>query len=146
MHINAFPISWQGRLVYAFPPFALIAKVLHKIVLDVATGIIVVDNLPTQLWYSLLMKLLTDITILLRSSKTLLQHPAKRIPHSLANKLKLLACMLSGENQEQQTFHQRALGSSRRVGISQQPKDMTNTVANGKCFVVKGVLIQFQHH
>ena len=42
MHINAFSISSQGRPFYAFPPFAVIGKVLHKIVLDVATGIIVV--------------------------------------------------------------------------------------------------------
>ena len=53
MHINAFSISWQGRPFCAFPPFAVIEKVLHKIVLDVATGIIVVPNWPTQPWYSL---------------------------------------------------------------------------------------------
>ena len=47
MHINAFSISWQGRPFYAFPLFAVIGKVLHKIVLDVATGIIGVPNWPT---------------------------------------------------------------------------------------------------
>ena len=44
MHINVFSISWQGRPFYAFPPFAVIGKVLHKIVLDVVTGNIVVPN------------------------------------------------------------------------------------------------------
>ena len=68
MHINAFSISWQGRPFHAFPPFAVIGKVLHKIVLDVATGIIVVPNWPTQSRYSLMMKLLVHIPILLRSS------------------------------------------------------------------------------
>ena len=33
MHINAFSISWQSRPFYAFPPFAVIGKALHKIVL-----------------------------------------------------------------------------------------------------------------
>ena len=47
MHINAFSKSWQGRPFYAFPLFAVIEKVLHKIVLDVATGIIGVPNLAT---------------------------------------------------------------------------------------------------
>ena len=56
MHTNAFLISWRGRPFYAFPPFAVIGKVLHKIVLDLATEIIVVPNWPTQPWYSLLMK------------------------------------------------------------------------------------------
>ena len=44
MHINTFSISWWYRPFYAFRPFAVIGKVLHKIVLDVATGIIVVPN------------------------------------------------------------------------------------------------------
>ena len=44
MHINGFSISWQSRHFYAFPPFAVIGKVLHKIVLDIATWIIVVPN------------------------------------------------------------------------------------------------------
>ena len=41
MHINAFSISWQSRPFYAFPLLAVIGEALHKIVLDVATGIIV---------------------------------------------------------------------------------------------------------
>ena len=145
IHINTFSISWQGRPFYAFPPFAVIGKVLHKIILDVATGIIVVPSWPTQPWYSLLMKLLTDIPILLHANKTLLQHPANSKPHLLANKLNLLVCIISGKTQEQQTFQQRTLGSCSRVGVPRQPKDMTTTLGNGNCFVVKGVLIQFQH-
>ena len=58
MHINAFSISCQGKPFYVFPPFAVIGKVLHKIVFDVATGIIVVPDWPTQPWYILLMRLL----------------------------------------------------------------------------------------
>ena len=30
MHTDAFSISWQGRPLYAFPPFAVIGKVLLK--------------------------------------------------------------------------------------------------------------------
>ena len=44
MYINVFSISWQGRPFYAFPHFAVIRKMFHKIVLDVATVIIVVPN------------------------------------------------------------------------------------------------------
>ena len=91
------------------------------------------------------MKLLIDISILLRSKKTLLQHSAKSIPYPLANEENLLACMISGKTQEQQTFQQRALGSSSRVGVPQQLKYMTTTLENGKCFVVKWVLIPFHH-
>ena len=58
MHINAFSIPLQDRPFYTFPHFAVIGKVLHKIVLDVATGIIVVPNWPSEPWYSHVMKLL----------------------------------------------------------------------------------------
>ena len=73
------------------------------------------------------MKLLIDIPILLDSSKTFLQHPAKSKPHPLANKLALLACIILGKNQEQQTFKQRVLEPSSRVSVPRQPKDMTAT-------------------
>ena len=107
----------QGRPFYPFPPFPIIGKVLHQIVLDVAIRIIVAPNWSKKPQYSLLMQLLIDIPILLHSSKTLLQHPAKSKPHRLPNKLNLLACMISGKIQEQQTFQHRALGSSSRVYI-----------------------------
>ena len=70
---NAFSISWRDIRFYAFPPFAAIEKMLHKIVLDVATGIIVVPNWPIQPWYSLLMMLLKDIPILAKPSFGILQ-------------------------------------------------------------------------
>ena len=43
---------------YAFSSYAVIGKVLHKIALDGATGIVVVLNSPTQPLYSPLMELL----------------------------------------------------------------------------------------
>ena len=33
MHINLFSKLWRDKPFYAFPPFAVIRKVLHKIVL-----------------------------------------------------------------------------------------------------------------
>ena len=98
MHINVFSKSLQSRFFYAFPPLAVIGEVLHKIVLDAATGIIVAPDWPTQPCYSLLMKLLIDIPILLHSSKTLFQYPLKIKLHPPANKLNLLACVISGKN------------------------------------------------
>ena len=132
-------------LMFIFPPCAVIGKVLHKKVLDVVTGIIVVPNWLTQPWYSFVMKLLINILILLCSSKTLFQHRAKSKPHPWANKLNLPACMMSDKTQKQQTIRHRALGPSHRVGIPPRPKDMTTSLENGKCFVVKGLLIPFEH-
>ena len=97
MHI-VFSISLQSRSFYAFPPLVAVGEVLHKIVLDVATRIIIAPDWPTQPCHSLLMKLLIDIPILLHSSKNLFQYPLKIKPHPLANKLNLLACVISGKN------------------------------------------------
>ena len=102
MHINAFSVSWQVRPFYAFLPFAVIGKVLYTIALDIAIGIIVVPNWPTQPWYS---------------------HPTKSKPHPLFNILILLACILSVKNQEQQTFQQesmRIIQQSRRPSTTKR--------------------------
>ena len=52
----------------------------------------------------------------------------------LANKLNLLACMISRKTQEQQTFQQRALGSSSRLRVPRQPKYMTTIIGKWKVF------------
>lgn len=49
--IDAFTLSWENLRFYAFPPFALILRVLQKIRVDKATGIVVAPYWPTQPWY-----------------------------------------------------------------------------------------------
>ena len=48
--INAFHMSWQHYLFYAFPPFSLITRVLQKIQEEKATGLLLVPKWPTQPW------------------------------------------------------------------------------------------------
>lgn len=55
--IDAFTINWSDKNFYAFPPFALIAPTLKKIILDRAHGTIIVPFWPSQPWYPLLMSL-----------------------------------------------------------------------------------------
>ena len=134
MHINAFSISSQCRPFYAFPPFVVIRKVLHKIVLGVATGIIVVPNWSTQPWYSLLMKLLIDIPISLRSSKFLLQIPAKSKPHPLANKLNLLAYMISGKNPRATNLSAESISIIQQRRFPSTTKRCDNYIGKWKVF------------
>ena len=129
MHINAFSISWLVWPFYAFPRFTVIGNVLRKIFLDVATGIMAVFDWPTELWYSLLTKLLIDIPILLHSNKTLLQHTERSKPHPLDQKLNLLACIISGKNQEQQPF--QIIQQSRRPSAT---KKYDNCIGKWKVF------------
>ena len=73
--IDAFTIDWSGLKFYAFPPIAIISRVLSKISQDEAEGIIVVPYWPNQMWYPVIRKILTSIPILLKSRKSLLQLP-----------------------------------------------------------------------
>lgn len=45
---NAFTATWSNKNFLCFSPFAIISKVLDKIVLEKATGIVIVPNWPSQ--------------------------------------------------------------------------------------------------
>ena len=51
-YVDAFSISWNNHLFYAFPPFSLIARCLQKIEMENSKGIITVPMWETQPWYS----------------------------------------------------------------------------------------------
>ena len=42
IYVNAFSISWNDHLFYAFPPFSLIAPCLQKIEMEKSKGILIV--------------------------------------------------------------------------------------------------------
>ena len=53
MSVDAFTINWKSWHFYAFPPFALITRVLQKICtcVDEATGVIIVPFWSTQAFF-----------------------------------------------------------------------------------------------
>ena len=56
-HINAFTLDWGSfNKVYCFPPFAIIGKVIRKMIQDDAEGIIITPNWKSQYWYPLLLE------------------------------------------------------------------------------------------
>ena len=58
VYIDSFLYEWgKERLVYAFPPFSIIHKVIQKFIHDGARGIIVAPIWPTQPWFSLLKRI-----------------------------------------------------------------------------------------
>ena len=68
-YIDAFTLSWSDKHFYRFPPFSCILQVLHKIIQDKATGIMVVPMWPTQSWYPILTSLLVLPPITLPPSR-----------------------------------------------------------------------------
>lgn len=49
--IDAFSIVWNHKLIYCFPPFALVARVLKKILADNSRAILICPDWPGQPWY-----------------------------------------------------------------------------------------------
>lgn len=58
--VNAFTLDWNNINFYAFPPIAVILKMLRKIISDKAEGIVVVPYWPTQPWFPLFESLLVS--------------------------------------------------------------------------------------
>lgn len=94
--IDAFTFSWNNLYFYAFPPFALILKMLRKIVIDEAEGVVIVPYWPTQAWYPLFKRLVRSKCITFDPNINLLKSPFRR-PHHLHSSLCLLAARLSGK-------------------------------------------------
>lgn len=97
--INAFQMDWSPFFFYAFPPFSIMGKVLQKVIMDEAEGIIIVPDWPNQPWYGRLSRLLVSKPLLLPRSKKLLTLPSQPgIHHPLRKQLDLLACHISGKS------------------------------------------------
>lgn len=71
MAFDAFTVKWTD-FFYAFPPFALLSKVLRKINADGDRGILVVPHWPAQAWFPLYLKMLKSKMILRKRHKKLL--------------------------------------------------------------------------
>lgn len=106
--VNAFSLNWQGRLGYAFPPFALISRCLEKIRREKANIVMVCPVWPAQPWFPVLLEMVCDVPRLLRPSPNLLVS-AKGETHPLlqTNTLQLAAWKLSGEISVGRAFRTR---------------------------------------
>ena len=73
---NAFSESWEDKKIYCFPPFACIGKILQKISADKTTGLLVVPNWPTQIWFPFLMDMLISEPFIIPPSINQLELPS----------------------------------------------------------------------
>ncbi|XP_043470998.1 uncharacterized protein LOC122504134 [Leptopilina heterotoma] len=92
--IDAFTLDWGKYFFFAFPPFAIIPKVLKKIQNDRARGIIVIPNWPSQAWFPKCMKMFDSSPIIFEPNKKLLSS-SNREHHPLWNQLSLVGGILS---------------------------------------------------
>ena len=127
--IDAFSISWKEHNFFAFPPFAIIDRVLQT----------------TQTWFPRLLHMLVECHLLLPCYPQLLTlptDPQKRYP--LHNKLKLMACKLSGIHYEQEEFQKRLQQLSSTHGEKPLDSNTMSVSRSGTTFALKGVWIPAQ--
>jgi hypothetical protein len=147
--VDAFSHTWNtydNNLLYAFPPFSLMHKVLKKITEDEAEVIVVAPLWPTQSWFPRLLQLLCKEPLILRSRTTLLRLPHKPdTPSLLGKKLQLMACHLSGVPYRTLEFHKEL----RKYCLTHADKVHGNNtrciLINGSCMQIQGMCIPCIH-
>ncbi|XP_044124960.1 uncharacterized protein LOC122919834 [Bufo gargarizans] len=126
--VDALLQHWGGALMYAFPPFALIPRVLLQVRQQLANLVLIVPFWRTQSWFPQILELLVDFPFLLPTQVSLLQGPAGEVHPLLQNgSLRLLACKISGVQEEALDFQEQlgsywtALGRPGRDGLIEPP-------------------------
>lgn len=97
LKVDTFTVKWSKLNFYAFPPFNQILKILRKIKIDQATGVLVVPYWPNQPWYPFFKKLLICEPIFFNPDKKLLVSPCRSKHHPRAENMAMLAGLISGK-------------------------------------------------
>lgn len=143
--VNAFTLSWSNKRFYAFPPFCVIASMLHKINKEKATGVVVVPDWPSQPWYPKLAKMLINNPVLVSARENLLVMPSNlQEKHRLRKSLRLIICEVSGSDIECQDFRHKLQISSFRHGERELGKFTRPISQNGKAMRAGEVYIPFR--
>lgn len=116
--VDAFSVIWTDYFFYAFPPFSMIHRCLHKIQKERAIGILTAPNWPTQAWFTMLLHMTMDMPWRLPQTETLLFLPGnlEEVSHPLGNELQLTACRLSGQPSAGKGCHPQPLTLSHPRG------------------------------
>ena len=143
LHMSMHSVSLEWKIeFYAFLPFSLIGRIIQKISIKTSTGILIVPNRPTQLWYSHLMKILIDTPILLPSRKNVLLHPTLTV-HPIWKRLDLLVCLVSGKNILTQKFRNNQLTYLQKAVAHKRLNDTNHISKSGSSFDVNKTIIPF---
>ena len=95
-NMDAFTLDWGSfQNIYCFPPFAIIGKVIRKIISDKARDILITPNWKTQYWYPLLLEISNPY--LISHSKNMLYLPNNIEEVHPMKTLALVAWRMRGE-------------------------------------------------
>ena len=96
--IDALNINWTNLTAYAYPPTALLHKVIQKIKQCYCLIIVIAPGWPGMPWFWDLVQLSTEIPLQLPVSTTLLKQSHKYVFHNNPQQLNLHAWCLGADN------------------------------------------------
>ena len=135
---EAFSFKWGPYCFYAFSPFSLIALCLKKIEEDLSSGVLLVPLWATLPWFPVLLRALMDHPRILPNSRN--QHHSE-VSHPVGKKLKLLACLVSGEPSSREAFQKQLPQLSCSHGQTTSISNISHISQNGSSFAVDGKVI-----
>ena len=135
------PLVGHKNIIYAFPLFNFIPRVLQKIENEKNEGILVVQIFVNQSWFTRLLTILIKEPLWLPSSNISLTFPYRRksIPYLL--KTRLVACYVPGDSSKSRIFRAKLQTLSSNHGDQGRVENMISIYPNGCNFVVKGTVV-----
>ena len=140
---DAFRHPWDDRDLYAFPPFALVGRVIARVRQSSRVAMTLVAPLwPEKEWFADLLLLLTQPPLALPCWDKLLRQPHCSLFHQGVHALNLHAWRLSNDTTESRAFREGLLescqGSSESLPLDCTSRDGRSSVVG----VVEGALLQ----
>ena len=114
--VDAFALDWSHLQGYAFPPFALVGRVVEKARAAGCRLTLIAPFWPSQLWFRPLLELLAEVPRILPPIPALLSLPGRNKTHDHPGALHLTAWSLSGCPSERRVFRRRLPRWRPRVG------------------------------
>ena len=134
--VDALSISWKGMYAYAYPPTAILPKVLAKVKSEDCRVILIAPRWPQQPWFGPLIDLLIDTPVELPPIHKMLKQPQSDLYHKAPDQLNLHAWRLSRSPTDREVFRRKLQPGWQ--GRKKPPADASTTLSG--TFLLNGVL------
>jgi ribonuclease HI len=106
LHQDTLALQWDGMFAYAFPSIAILNRVLHKIVKEKVTVILIAPMWTCREWYPLLLDFMVAIPYRLPAMRNLVTQDRGSLIHHNPAELCLTAWLLSTNRSLREDFLQ----------------------------------------
>jgi ribonuclease HI len=130
---DALSMSWEGLIAYAYPPTAIMGKVLEKVLTSHCQVILIAPLWPAQAWFQDLLRLSVKHPIRLPCWPKMLKQTGKNLFHTNPEHLKLHAWMLKSNPSEHRESLERC--QTEFFILKETPREIS-TGTNGDSFVI----------